>query len=383
MLASVATKQMRHKACANAIKASAASLEQKRLIHDLMLRRKTGQPFIRQGGGGRSTSNGHIATVFGCTGFLGRYVVHRLAQQGTQVVVPFRDADEARHLRVTGDLGQIIPLEFDLKNRETINECVRHSDIVYNLIGRDYETKNFTFDQVHVDGARTIAEACAENDVARLVQVSSLNANEDSSSGFLRSKAKGEKAVRDIIPDTTIVRPGTMYGQEDRFLNRIGTGEGWQFWVNESKAKIRPVYAIDIAQALEVILGAESTMGKTYEFYGPKEYSYQQLFDIAREISKKPLPTYNLPTSVAKLAASVLDKFPYNQMISPDLIERMTLDDKPTPGALTFADLYIEPTDLDAVALQFLRRFRSTAVFDLPYEKGEGQVKKGVYHVID
>jgi NADH dehydrogenase (ubiquinone) 1 alpha subcomplex subunit 9 len=184
-------------------------------------------------------------------------------------------------------------------------------------------TRNFTFDQVHVDGARTIAEACAENDVARLVQVSSLNANEDSSSGFLRSKAKGEKAVRDIIPDTTIVRPGTMYGQEDRFLNRIGTGEGWQFWVNESKAKIRPVYAIDIAQALEVILGAESTMGKTYEFYGPKEYSYQQLFDIAREISKKPLPTYNLPTSVAKLAASVLDKFPYNQMISPDLIERV------------------------------------------------------------
>ncbi|KAG2187895.1 hypothetical protein INT44_000645 [Umbelopsis vinacea] len=383
MLASVASKQMRHKACANAIKASASSLEQKRNLHDLMLRKKTGQPFTRQGAGGRSTSNGHVATVFGCTGFLGRYVVNRLAQQGTQVVIAHRDPDEARPLKVTGDLGQIVPLEVDLKDRESINEVVRHSDIVYNLIGRDYETKNYTFDQVHVDGARAIAEACAENDVARLVHVSALNANEDSTSGFLRSKARGEKAVREVVPGATIVRPGTMYGQEDRFLNRIGTGEGWQFWVNESKAKIRPVYAIDVAQAMEIFLTAETTIGKTYEFYGPKEYTYEQIFELAREISKKPLPTYNVPTSIAKLAANIVDKLPYNQMICPDLIERMTLDDKPTPGALTFADLYIEPTDLDAIAIQFLRRFRSTAIFDLPYEKGDGQVKKGVYHVID
>jgi NADH dehydrogenase (ubiquinone) 1 alpha subcomplex subunit 9 len=96
---------------------------------------------IRYGLGGRSSTNGHIATVFGCTGFLGRYVVNRLAQQGTQVVVAYRDPDEARHLKVTGDLGQIVPLEFDLRNKEQLTECVRHSDIVYNLIGRDYETK--------------------------------------------------------------------------------------------------------------------------------------------------------------------------------------------------------------------------------------------------
>jgi NADH dehydrogenase (ubiquinone) 1 alpha subcomplex subunit 9 len=83
--------------------------------------------------------------------------------------------------------------------------------------------RNYTFDQVHVDGARAIAEACAENGVSRFVHVSALNANEDSTSGFLRSKARGEKAVREVIPEATIVRPGTMYGQEDRFLNRIGS----------------------------------------------------------------------------------------------------------------------------------------------------------------
>ncbi|KAI8390187.1 hypothetical protein BD560DRAFT_380170 [Blakeslea trispora] len=358
-------------------------LNQTRRMHDLTLRKKTGQPMIKYGLGGRSSTNGHIATVFGCTGFLGRYVVNKLARQGTQVVVAYRDPDEARHLKVAGDLGQIVPLEFDLKNKEQLAECVRHSDIVYNLVGRDYETKNFTFDAVHVDGARSIAEACAENSVARFVQVSALNASEDSTSKFLRTKALGEKAVREVIPDATIVRPGTMWGHEDRFLNRIGEDSGWQYYVNEGNTKIRPVSAIDVAHALEVMLTAESTMGKTYELYGPKEYTIKQIFDLAREISMKPLPIRNAPTPVFKAIATVLDKLPYNQMISPDLIERMTLDDKITPGALTFKDLYIEPTQLETVAIQYLRRFRSNAVFDLPYEKGEGQVQKGVYHIID
>ncbi|KAI9302231.1 hypothetical protein BJ944DRAFT_242564 [Cunninghamella echinulata] len=359
------------------------SYVQVRAIHDLTFRKKTGQPLIRQGLGGRSTTNGHIATVFGCTGFLGRYVVNKLARLGTQVVVANRDPDEARPLKVTGDLGQIIPLEFDLRNKDQIRECVRHSDIVINLIGRDYETKNFTFDDVHVEGTRSIAEIAADSGVARFVQVSALNAAEDSTSRFLQTKAQGEKALKEIYPDATIVRPSIMWGHEDRFLNRIGAADGWQYWVKESQTKIRPVSVVDVAQAIEVIFGAESTMGKTYELYGDKEYTFEQVYELAREISLKPLPTFNLPTPVAKLIAKGFDLLPYNQMISPDLIERMTMDDQPNPDALTFKDLYIEPKSLEADAIHYLRRFRSNAVFDLPYEKGEGQVKKGVYHIID
>ncbi|KAG0789356.1 hypothetical protein G6F22_006733 [Rhizopus arrhizus] len=379
MLTPIAVKQIGR---SNVI-AKVATVSQTRSVHDLTFRKKTEQPMIRYGLGGRSSTNGHIATVFGCTGFLGRYVVNRLAQQGTQVVVAYRDPDEARHLKVTGDLGQIVPLEFDLRNKEQLAECVRHSDIVYNLIGRDYETKNFTFENVHVDGTRALAEACVENGVARFVQVSALNASEDSPSKFLRTKALGEKVAREIIPETTVVRPGIMWGHEDRFLNRIGDGDGWQYWVNQGNTKILPVSAIDVAQALEVMLTAESTMGKTYELYGPKEYKVKEIYELAREISMQPLPIRNVPDSVLKFMATVVDKLPYNQQVSPDLIERLKMDDKPTPGALTFKDLYIEPTQLETVAIHFLRRFRSNAVFDLPYEKGEGQVKKGVYHLID
>ncbi|ORX44267.1 NAD(P)-binding protein [Hesseltinella vesiculosa] len=361
------------------------SMVQVRAMHDLTFRNKTGQPMIKQGLGGRSTTNGHIATVFGCTGFLGRYVVAKLAKQGTQVVVANRDPDEARPLKVTGDLGQIIPLEFDLRNEEQIRECVRHSDIVINCIGRDYETKNFTYDDVHVKGSRALAEIAADAGVSRFIQVSALNASEDSPSKFLQTKAKGEKAVKEVFPEATIVRPAIMWGHEDRFLNRIAntSGDSFQFWVNNSQTKILPVSVVDVAHAIEVMFGAESTAGKTYELYGDRAYTFEQVFDLAREISMKPLPTYNIPTGVAKLIASGIEKLPYNHTISADLIERMRLDEQPSGDAHTFKDLYIEPTSLEADAIHYLRRFRSNAVFDLPYEKGEGIVKKGVYHVID
>jgi NADH dehydrogenase (ubiquinone) 1 alpha subcomplex subunit 9 len=138
------------------------------------------------------------------------------------VIVPYRgEYDDIRYLKVTGDLGQIVPMRFDLRHRDSIAECVRHSDIVYNLIGRNYQTKNFSFNDVHVEGARTIAEVCMENNVARLVHVSALNASPDSPSAFLRSKFAGEQAVREVCPDVTIVRPATIYGYEDRFLNYI------------------------------------------------------------------------------------------------------------------------------------------------------------------
>lgn len=123
--------------------ALASTSAPRRHAHDLVIKRRTGLPIQSYGPvhGGRSSVSGHVATVFGCTGFLGRYLVDKLGQRGTQVIVPYRDEDEKRHLKPLGDLGQIVPLEWDLKNDEQIYECLRHSDVVYNLVGRNYETK--------------------------------------------------------------------------------------------------------------------------------------------------------------------------------------------------------------------------------------------------
>ncbi|KAG8898072.1 hypothetical protein FRB99_007678, partial [Tulasnella sp. 403] len=178
-------------------------------------------PVISYGPAGRSAVSGHVATVFGCTGFLGRYLVSKLAKAGTTVVVPFRDADESRHLRPMGDLGQIVPLEWDIRDPDTIAECVRHSDIVYNLVGRDYETKNFTYEDVHVKGAKSIAEISYANSVSRFIHVSHLNANINSPSKYYATKAAGEDEVKAAFPNATIVRPGAYFGHEDKLLNNM------------------------------------------------------------------------------------------------------------------------------------------------------------------
>ncbi len=137
--------------------------------------------------------------------------------------MPFREEMAKRHLKVTGDLGRVIFMEMDLRNTPSIEESVRHSDIVYNLIGRDYPTKNFDLEDVHVGGTERIAEAVAKYDIDRFVQVSSHSADINSPSEFYRTKARGEQVARSIFPETTIVRPAPMFGFEDRLLNTLAS----------------------------------------------------------------------------------------------------------------------------------------------------------------
>lgn len=159
---------------------------QKRQLQDIAITR-TGKPIIRSGGG-RSSLGGHTATVFGANGFLGRYIVNRLARQGVQVVIPYREEMAKRHLKVTGDLGRITFTEFDLRNTQSIEESVRHSDMVFNLIGRNYPTKNFSLYDVHVEGTERIVEAVAKYDVDRYIHVSSYNADPNHEAEFFRTK---------------------------------------------------------------------------------------------------------------------------------------------------------------------------------------------------
>ena len=140
------------------------------------------------GTGGRSSVSGSIASVFGCTGFLGRYLVNNLGRSGTQTVIPYRGCDDdKRHLKIMGDLGQIVSMKFDPLSADSMRECLRSSNVVYNLMGRMYPTKNYSLEKVHVDMAREIAKLCKETG-ARLVHVSALNASVDSSCQFLKAK---------------------------------------------------------------------------------------------------------------------------------------------------------------------------------------------------
>ncbi|GAA5861663.1 hypothetical protein JCM8547_000698 [Rhodosporidiobolus lusitaniae] len=346
------------------------------------LARAPNQPdrvFVGQGPGGRHSTTGHVVTVFGATSFLGRYLVSKLAKAGTQVVVPYRDQDEARHLKVCGDLGQVVPMEWDLNNDTQIEECLRHSDTVYNLVGRDYTTKNFSFNDVHVSGARRIARIAHNAGVSRLVHVSHLNADPNSASAFYRTKFEGEQAVKEAFDDATIVRPGWMYGHEDRLLNTLAVSPS-VYRVNHGETKIAPVHVLDVAAALNTMYTAPSTLGETYALPGPRTYTFEQLLYMVESLTLKKLRGPNFPRPLLSALSRVWDKV-WWPTLSPDEVTRRFIDDLPVaPGVKGFADLGIEPDLLDDLAIVYLRRYRGSAYYDLPIQQGGFKLKKSRYH---
>ncbi|KAI9140372.1 hypothetical protein BKA69DRAFT_1080690 [Paraphysoderma sedebokerense] len=336
---------------------------------DVVKRKSTGEVLIRYGPGGRSSVSGHIATVFGCSGFVGRYLVNRLGQVGTQVVTPYRgEKDDRRHLQLMGDLGQIVPLKFSLFDEKSLAECIRHSDVVYNLISRNYETKNFNYTDVNVDGPRLIAKLCREEGVPRLIHLSCLNASADSPSMYLKTKFVGELAVREEFPDATIVRSSTIYGHEDRFLNRMAMFANMPFGapiMNDGETTLRPVCVSDVATALATMMKDEESVGKTYELYGPKEYSYQQLFDLFCELTKSTPSHVYLPKFAAKFVAKIANLSPH-PIMTPDEVERMYISDSPSSNTLKFEDLGINPRNIEYNALEYVRMFRKHDDYGLP-----------------
>ena len=192
-----AVKMQSSQAAQKALRASSrtssvAALQRRSLSSDVMITR-TGKPIIRHAGG-RSSLGGYTATVFGATGFLGRYIVNRLARKGCQVVVPYREEMSKRHLKPTGDLGRVVFMEWDARNTQSIEESVRHSDIVFNLVGRNYPTKRFSLMEANVESTERIAEAVAKYDIDRFIHVSSYNADENSPSEFFRAKVRLSQA---------------------------------------------------------------------------------------------------------------------------------------------------------------------------------------------
>ncbi|KAK0247515.1 Protein-lysine N-methyltransferase efm5 [Friedmanniomyces endolithicus] len=149
------------------------------------------QPIIRISDG-RSSLGGHTATVFAATGFLGRYIVNPLVPPAALSWSPSATSTPSAISTSSGDLGRVIFIECDLRNITSIKESVRHSDIVYNLLGWYYRTNKFNFDSVHVEGTRRIVEAVAKYDTNSFVQVSTHSANPQSPSRYHRTKYQGE-----------------------------------------------------------------------------------------------------------------------------------------------------------------------------------------------
>jgi len=217
--------------------------------------------------------------------------------------------------------------------------------------------------------------------VSRLIHVSHLNADPNSASAFYRTKYEGEEAVKGAFADATIVRPGWMYGPEDRLLNTLAVSPS-VFRVNHGQTKIAPVHVLDVAAALNTMYTAPSSLASTYALPGPRTYSFEQLLHMVEALTLKKLRGPNFPRPLLAALARAWDLV-WWPTLSPDEVTRRYIDDLPVaPGTKGFADLGIEPDVLDDIAINYVRRYRGSAYYDLPIQQGGFKLRKQAYKTI-
>ena len=301
-----------------------------------------------------------LVTIFGGSGFLGRHVVRALARDGWRIRVAVRHPNKSFFLKPAGTVGQIAAVKCDTADKDQVAAAVLGADAVVNLTGILF-ARGQSFEEVHCDGARHIAESAALAGVATLVHVSAIGANADSRSHYAESKAKGETLVRAAFPGATILRPSIVFGPEDDFFNRFaGLARLSPILplIGGGKTRFQPVFVGDVANAIAVCLVNENMRGKTYELGGPMIYSFRQLMEIVcRETGRKRwlMP---LPFGLAMLKSFFLQLAP-RPLLTPDQVRLLKADNVVSPTALTLADLGITPNSVEAEVPAYLWRFRS------------------------
>jgi uncharacterized protein YbjT (DUF2867 family) len=298
--------------------------------------------------------------VLGGSGFIGRYVVQRLATRGDVVPVGCRDAEGARFLMTLGNVGQIAALNVAIDDEELLPAFLAGSDAVVNCVGILAERGRQTFERVHHQGPARMARIAREVGVKRLVHISAIGADLRSRSAYARTKAQGEAAVRDSFPTATILRPSIVFGPEDQFFNRFAgiamTSPALPL-IGGGHTRFQPVYVGDVADAVMKCLDDPATAGRTYELGGPKTYTFRELVEmLLGEIRRKRL-LVDLPFGLAALQARLMSLLP-NPPLTPDQVELLKEDNVVSSGALTLATLGITPTAVEAILPTYLDRFR-------------------------
>jgi len=310
-----------------------------------------------------------LVTVFGGSGFLGRYVVRALAADGWRVRVALRRPHTAQDLKVIGDVGQVQLVQANLRYEDSIASAMQGADAVVNLVAVLYESGNQTFEALHVTGADMLARIAAENGITNFAHVSSIGADIDATSDYSRTKGEGEARIRVAIPSANIFRPSVIFGAEDQFFNRFAAMTALApalplFGGGESQ--FQPVYVGDVAKAIAKTL-ALGTNGKTYELGGPRQYSFKELMQLTLEaIDKKrlllPVPWFgaNMMGFMGELSGALPFVAPF---LTRDQVKSLKLDNCVGEDALSFSDLGITPETVEAVVPSYLSKYRKYGQF--------------------
>lgn len=321
---------------------------------------------------------GKLVTVFGGSGFVGRSVVKALANDGWRVRVASRRPSLAFALQPSGKVGQIAAVQANLRYPDSIRHALDGADAAINLVGLLAEGGKQTFDALHADGARAVAEAARAAGIDRFVQMSAIGADANSASAYARTKAAGEAAVREILPGAVIVRPSVVFGPEDKFFNRfaamarimpalplIGGGAG----------KLQPVFVGDVAQVFARAADGLVQPGTTFELGGPTVSTMKEILTFVLDTIGRKRPLVSIPFPLAELMGLMGDVArvatfgltPEMLDITRDQVELLKSDNVVSDAAKaegrTLEGLGIVPESYQTFVPTYLYRFRKTGQY--------------------
>lgn len=332
--------------------------------------------------------SGVTAAVFGSSGFVGRYVAQALGSMGVRLVLPYRcDETDVQHLRTMGDLGMVVMQEnFGVRDRDSVRSAVEGVDLVINVLGAEHETWNYTFDDVHVKWAETLARACQDAGVERVLHFSALGAGEDAPSRRLRTKHRGDEILKEALGEKmTIMKPAPITGPEDRVFRRFASlikKMPLVPLIDGGKQKLAPIWIRDVAQCVTNALETYESMGKEYELVGPDVFTTKELAEFSFNTIRERPAMIPINMQLAKMLAAPGDMLSTKSPVrlrfggwSRDSVEETRLDLVQSPASLSAADLGVNVHKVtEGLPIEYLRHYRSGG-YDLGSVGTEGSAK--------
>ena len=312
-----------------------------------------------------------LVTIFGGSGFVGRYITRRMAKKGWRVKVAVRRPNDALFVKPYGVVGQVEPVFCNIRDDASVVQALKGAAVVVNCVGIIAELGKNRFQAVQTQGAERIARLATQEGVDRFVQISAIGADEASDSQYSVSKAMGEVAIQGQFPDAVILRPSVIFGSEDQFFNRFASMTRLSPFLPliGAQTKFQPVYVDDVAKAAELaVLGA--VPGGIYELGGPDIASFKSLMERMLNIIQRKSIILPIPLFVGKVMATMFDAVQIvslnilqNRVVTRDQVKNLARDNIVSGNHKTFADLGIDLTALDAVLPDYLWSYRPSGQF--------------------